>query len=102
MPSCRRLQVEYAAVEMPDLAGAFVRNHAGADRVFGDALAIEEAAVARVADARHDLAADALPGERGRRVVPQRRQIDGEPLARIDVREFVAQAEVAVRDVRDS
>src|SRR3954468_12576562 len=87
---------------MPDIAGPFVRNHACADRVFGNALAVEKAAIARVADAGHDLAADALPGQRGRRVIPERGQVDGEALARVDVREFVAQTEVAVRDMCDA
>src|SRR3954469_16453625 len=87
---------------MPDLARPFVRDHARADGVFGNALAIEKAAVARIADAGHDLAADALPRERGRRVVPQRRKIDGEALARVDVRELVTKPQIAVRHVRDA
>ena len=68
------------------------RDHAGAHGSVGHALLSEEGAVGRVGDAGHDVAADAA-GRRGRRrVVPQRRQVDLEALARVQVRPFVAQA----------
>ena len=62
----------------------------------------EERAVVRGRDARHDVAADAARGERRRRVVPERGQVDREAPARVDVRPLVAQPQVAVRDVRDA
>ena len=48
MRAPRSLQIGNAAVEVPDLAGPFVRDHAGADRVLRHALAVEEPAVVRV------------------------------------------------------
>src|SRR4051812_1274806 len=87
---------------MPDLAGAFVRHHAGADGVLGDAVAVEELAVVRVLDPGHYVAADALMREVRRRVVPQLGDVDRELLPRVEVRELVAKPEVAVRHVRDA
>ena len=77
-------------------------DHARADRVVRHAFLAEQRAVGR----------DAMPAmmspqmhcrdERRRRVVPQRREIDREAPARVDARPLVAQAQVAVGDVRDA
>ena len=91
-----------SAVLMPDLARALGGHHARADRRVGHAFLAEELAVRRRGDARHDVAADAVGRERGRRVVPERGEVDREAPARVEVRPLVAQPQVAVRDVRDA
>src|SRR5256885_14045650 len=87
---------------MPDLARPLVRDHARADRRLRHALLVEELAVVWVTDAGHDVAADALLREVRGGEVPQPLNVDFEALAGVDVREFVAEAQVAVGDVRDA
>src|SRR4051812_3022562 len=87
---------------MPDLACPFVRDHARADRRVRHALIVEEPAIDGGADAGHDVAADALIRELRRREIPQRAKVDGKAFARVPLREFITQPEIAVRHVRDA
>src|SRR3954447_17671182 len=95
-------QVRNAAVLVPDPTRAFAADHAGADRRVGDAGVAEKRAIGWRRDAGHDAAADAPPHERRRRVAPERRGVDRELTACINGGPFVAQAQVAVRHVRDA
>src|SRR5271157_5456466 len=95
-------QVELPAVLMPDPAGALAADHARANGIIGHAFLAEQPTGRRRGDARHDVAADAALCEARRRIVPETAHVDFESPARVEARPFIAQAQVAVGNVRDS
>src|SRR5512138_272045 len=91
-----------AAVLVPNSTGALARDHAGPHRRLRQALLVVERTVGGRGDPRHDVAADAVLDERGRRVVPEAGHVDAETPAGIHVGPLVAKAEVAVRHMRNA
>src|SRR5512134_2979031 len=89
-------------VSVPDAARSFAADHARAHGRIGNAFLAVQRAVAGGRDTGHDLAANADLRELRRRVIPEPAQVDVEAAARVEVREFIAQAQVAVRHVRDA